>query len=155
MKSIFLSVEPGSGHKAKNFRISGNMFFSRIGPFRIVWRKKFFRRLRRRATRDRATGAIFGLEYLQKLKRNRRRVFFWCSQSLFCTFWPKIKEICILFSEIFSKNHYFQRFTWIFRSAGFFFGVKPFSGASYQFYLGSDQKLAKSDESFPRKVRKT
>ena len=38
----FLSVEPGSGHKAKIFGISGNMFFSRIGPFRIVWRKKNF-----------------------------------------------------------------------------------------------------------------
>ena len=117
--------------------------------------KNFFCRFRRRATRDRATGAIFRLEYLQKLKRNRRRVFFRCSQSLFCTFWPKMKEICILLSEIFSKNRYFQRFTWIFRSAGFFFGVKPFSVTSYQFYLGSDQNLAKSDESFPRKLRKT
>ena len=38
----FLSVEPGSGHKAKIFRISGNMVFSRVGSFRIVWRKKFF-----------------------------------------------------------------------------------------------------------------
>ena len=41
-----------------------------------------------------------------------------------------------------------------FPERGIFFGVKPFSGALYQFYLGSDQKLAKSDESFPRTVRK-
>ena len=41
VKSIFLSVEPGSGHKAKIFRnFWKHVFFSRIGPFRIVWRKK-------------------------------------------------------------------------------------------------------------------
>ena len=132
------------------------MFFSRIGPFRIVWRKKnFFREHSRRATRDRATGAIFELKYLRKLKRNRCPVFFCCSQSLFCTFCPKIIEICIVLSEIFSKNLQFWPFTWILRSAGFFFGMKSFPGPSYQSPLGSDQKLAKFKESFPRKVRKT
>ena len=41
MKSKFLSVEPGSGHKAKIFRnFWKHVFFSRIGPFRIVWRQK-------------------------------------------------------------------------------------------------------------------
>ena len=33
--------------------------------------------------------------------------------------------------------------------------MKSFPGPSYQFPLGSDQKLAKFKESFPRKVRKT
>ena len=96
--------------------------FSRLAPYRIriVSRKKLYRR----ATRDHATGAIFGLEYLRKLKRNRELVFFCCSKSLFCTFWPKIIEICIVLSEIFSKNLYLDRFTWIFQWAGFFFGTK-------------------------------
>ena len=51
----FLSVEPGSGHKGKKFSNFWKRFFLRIGPFRIVWRKNFFRQLCRRATRDRAT----------------------------------------------------------------------------------------------------
>ena len=39
----FLSVEPGSGHKGKNFsNFWKHVFFSRIGPFRIVWRKNLF-----------------------------------------------------------------------------------------------------------------
>ena len=41
------------------------------------------------------------------------------------------------------------------RSTGFFFGVKPISDPSYQSPLGSDQKSAKSNVSFSRKVQKT
>ena len=101
----FLSVEPGSGHKGKNFsNFWKHVFFANWTIQNRLAKKIFFRKLSRRATRDRATGAIFGLKYLRKLKRNRCPVFFCCSQSLFCTFCPKIIEICIVLSEIFSKN---------------------------------------------------
>ena len=83
----FLSVEPGSGHKGKKFsNFWKHVFFANWTIQNRLAKKIFFREHSRRATRDRATGAIFELKYLRKLKRNRCPVFFCCSQSLFCTF---------------------------------------------------------------------
>ena len=83
----FLSVEPGSGHQGKKFsNFWKHVFFANWTIQNRLAKKNFFREHSRRATRDRATGAIFGLKYLRKLKRNRCLVFFCCSESLFCTF---------------------------------------------------------------------
>ena len=45
--------------------------------------KKYFSKTLCQATRDRATGEIYELEYLQKLRRNTRSVFFCCWVWLF------------------------------------------------------------------------
>ena len=114
-KSIEKLSSQGHVIRVKFFKFLETCFFFReLDHLESFGEKNFFRQLCRRVTRDRATVAIFGLKYLRKLKRNRGPVFFCCSQSLFCTFWPKMIEISIVLSEILSKNCYFKQFTRIF-----------------------------------------
>ena len=74
----------------------------RIGPFRIIFRKKstFFRW----ATQDRATGMIYEHEYLRKLKKNSISALFCCSVWLFCTFWPQITKSVLCFLRYSQKT---------------------------------------------------
>ena len=107
--------------RASIFQISENMLVFRIGPFRIVCQNKYFSSTFRRATRDCVTAKIYELEYLRKLKRNTRSVFFSCSLWFFYTFRPKMDKICIILPEIISKTLYlFDRFSWIFLPTRFF-----------------------------------
>ena len=63
----------------------------------------------------------FGLKWA-KLSKSWKwiHVFSCCSVWFFCTFWPNMNKICIVLPEIFSKNLYFDRFSYIFRRTRFF-----------------------------------
>jgi hypothetical protein len=100
--------------RAKKIPICGNMFNLPIGPLRIIKQKKWFLTFAPDDKISSHQSTIYELEYLRKLKRNTRLTFFCCSVWLFSTFWPKMSKICVVLPEIFSKNLYFDRFSWIF-----------------------------------------